>query len=104
MERAQRRGYWFAAKVVRGAYMVSERGLAELDGYESPVHDALEDTHACYHRAIDSCLEAIAEGRLAELMVASHNQQSVEHTLSRLEALGLGPGCGSEIVRADWKV
>ena len=50
MERAQRRGYWFAAKVVRGAYMVSERGLAELDGYESPVHDALEDTHAGFRK------------------------------------------------------
>eukprot|EP00618_Florenciella_parvula_P001226 CAMPEP_0119476612 /NCGR_PEP_ID=MMETSP1344-20130328/7058_1 /TAXON_ID=236787 /ORGANISM="Florenciella parvula, Strain CCMP2471" /LENGTH=563 /DNA_ID=CAMNT_0007510405 /DNA_START=82 /DNA_END=1773 /DNA_ORIENTATION=+ len=94
MERAQRRGYRFAAKVVRGAYMVSERELAELEGYESPVHNCLEDTHACYHRAIDSCLDAIASGQKTELMVASHNQRSVEHTLTRLQSLGLDQQCG----------
>jgi len=92
--RAMRRGYNFAAKVVRGAYMVSERERAADMGYPSPVHDTLEDTHACYHRAIDHCLDSMGSGSPTELMVASHNQQSVEHTLARLEELRLAPDCG----------
>jgi len=36
-------------KLVRGAYMVEERHLASKHGYESPVHDCLEDTHSSYN-------------------------------------------------------
>ena len=38
-------GWMFAAKLVRGAYMVLERARADTMGYECPVHDTIEDTH-----------------------------------------------------------
>ena len=50
MERAKREGYFFAGKLVRGAYMVAERERAAKMGYDSPIHDTLEDTHANYDK------------------------------------------------------
>lgn len=36
-------------KLIRGAYMLEERGLALEQGRESPVWDQIEDTHRCYN-------------------------------------------------------
>ena len=49
MERAQREGWCFGAKLVRGAYMFMERDRAKQCGYPSPVHDSIEATHANYN-------------------------------------------------------
>lgn len=38
------------AKLVRGAYMQLERARARERGYESPICDTIEDTHANYDR------------------------------------------------------
>ena len=43
-------GFNFAAKLVRGAYMHLEREHAAKLGFESPVHERLEDTHANFDR------------------------------------------------------
>ena len=45
IERSEREGWQFAAKVVRGAYMVLERERAASLGAPSPIHETLEDTH-----------------------------------------------------------
>lgn len=50
IERAQREGFRFGAKLVRGAYMQLERQRAADRGYPSPIHDTLEETHANYDR------------------------------------------------------
>uniref|UniRef100_A0A7S2ST57 Proline dehydrogenase n=1 Tax=Rhizochromulina marina TaxID=1034831 RepID=A0A7S2ST57_9STRA len=94
LRRAERKGYFFGAKLVRGAYMVSERQRAEDLGYPSPIHDTLEDTHAAYDEAIKILLDSIAGGEATEFMVASHNQDSVQATLGHMHDLGLPPGCG----------
>ncbi len=49
MERAQREGWCFGAKLVRGAYMFMERDRAKQCGYPSPVNDSIEATHANYN-------------------------------------------------------
>jgi len=103
LERSRREGWYFGAKVVRGAYMVSEREKARQRGCESPVCETYEDTEANFHAAIDSILShngagappsdpaspsagpgATAEG---EVLVASHNRGSIEYTLRRMEEL-----------------
>ena len=48
--RAAAEGWAFAAKTVRGAYLVFERARAAALGAASPVQDTLADTHANYDR------------------------------------------------------
>jgi proline dehydrogenase len=79
MERSAREKFCFAAKLVRGAYMYSERELAEEEGRESPIHDSLDDTHASYDRNMESVLKYIRNNKnRAEVMFATHNSRSVK--------------------------
>ncbi|CAG8562200.1 5052_t:CDS:2 [Diversispora eburnea] len=50
-ELSRRENFVFAAKLVRGAYMVGERLMAQKYGYPSPIHDNIEDTHKSYNEA-----------------------------------------------------
>mmetsp|Transcript_105858 Transcript_105858/g.309644 ORF Transcript_105858/g.309644 Transcript_105858/m.309644 type:complete len:613 (-) Transcript_105858:83-1921(-) len=101
LERSKREGWYFGAKVVRGAYMVSEREKALQRGRESPICETYEDTEANFHAAIDSILAhnteaseqasasaagpgAAAEG---EVLIASHSRGSIEHALKRMGEL-----------------
>lgn len=94
MERARREGYVFAAKLVRGAYVQLERKRAAAMGYESPIWDTIEDTHSNYNKCLEAVLDQVAEHK-AEVMVASHNQASIERTVSGMAARGLSSsGCG----------
>ncbi|KAK2077068.1 hypothetical protein QBZ16_004701 [Prototheca wickerhamii] len=93
LERAQRGGYRFGAKLVRGAYMVVERRRAAERGAPSPIHDSLEDTHANYDACVGEVLAHVARHG-AGLMVASHNQASIEKAVAAMQRLGLGPQSG----------
>ena len=94
IESARRHGYKFGAKLVRGAYMVLERKLAEDGKYDSPIHDEIEDTHANYNRCVRILIqEAATTG--AEVMIATHNQYSVEMAVRSMHDFGLNPNtCG----------
>eukprot|EP01126_Amoeba_proteus_P040471 TRINITY_DN4318_c0_g3_i1.p1 TRINITY_DN4318_c0_g3~~TRINITY_DN4318_c0_g3_i1.p1 ORF type:complete len:457 (+),score=68.21 TRINITY_DN4318_c0_g3_i1:123-1493(+) len=48
LERAKCEGYWFAAKVVRGAYLVLERARAREMNYPDPIWSTVEETHVCF--------------------------------------------------------
>lgn len=89
MQRAQRQDYFFAAKLVRGAYMITERKRAEELGYPSPIQETIEDTHATYDGCVQLCLEAMARGENVELLIACHNQASIEKALVEMERLNL---------------
>mmetsp|Transcript_16576 Transcript_16576/g.43658 ORF Transcript_16576/g.43658 Transcript_16576/m.43658 type:complete len:589 (-) Transcript_16576:458-2224(-) len=96
LARSQRQGWYFGAKVVRGAYMVSEREKARTRGVESPINDTYEDTEKNYHDTIESILshnvhnKGSETGRdsEAEVLVASHNRGSIELVIRRAEELG----------------
>jgi proline dehydrogenase len=106
LERSKREGWRFGAKVVRGAYLVSEREKANQRGVESPVCETYEDTEENFHTSIDLILThnhdapdlpidpvhrpAVGPGELseAEILVASHNRESVEFTVKRMQELG----------------
>ncbi|CAN0086643.1 unnamed protein product [Pylaiella littoralis] len=89
LERAARGGYVWAGKLVRGAYMVSERERANEEGYESPVFDTIEETHASYDAAVTLVLEHMARGNRAEVMMATHNQASIQHAIALMQKLGI---------------
>lgn len=90
LDRAKRNEYHFAAKLVRGAYMVAERQRAEDMGYESPIHDTIEDTHNCYNTVTHKLITRQNVNKTgSEVMVASHNKESVEKAVGLLEELGV---------------
>ncbi|XP_069034229.1 proline dehydrogenase 1, mitochondrial [Embiotoca jacksoni] len=91
VELSRREGWHFAAKLVRGAYMYQERDRAEYIGYEDPINPDYESTNRMYHRCLDYILDEIALHRNANVMVASHNEDTVKHTLRRMNELGLFP-------------
>ncbi|GJJ70833.1 proline dehydrogenase [Entomortierella parvispora] len=118
--RAQRNGYVLAAKLVRGAYMVSERKRAQELGLEDPICDGIEATHVSYNAGVDfllgemmnsrakTGLKQIEDGTLPSpsspslslksspvvLFVASHNKDSVIRTCERMQELELSPESG----------
>jgi len=110
--RARRNKYVKAVKLVRGAYMVSERQRAKTLKLEDPIHANIEATHASYDAGVAFMLEVMAEeqdrlragqghegvsGVLSPqnspvvLFVASHNVNSVIRTCERMQALEIAP-------------
>ncbi|KAJ3256465.1 hypothetical protein HK103_005463 [Boothiomyces macroporosus] len=90
--RAEQKGYPLGMKLVRGAYMDQERKLAKENGYESPIHDTIEDTHNAYNQGIQHIIEKQAKlpkgtdsVRSLSLVVASHNQESIERATQLME-------------------
>ncbi|KAM4054077.1 proline dehydrogenase 1, mitochondrial isoform 1-T1 [Anomaloglossus baeobatrachus] len=91
VELSRREGWLFGAKLVRGAYMQQERSRAAEVGYEDPINPTYEKTNEMYHRCLDYVLEEIRHNRKANVMVASHNEDTVKFTLKRMNELGIYP-------------
>jgi len=93
LERSRRFGYHFACKLVRGAYMQHERERAKEMDYPDPIHETIEDTHNMYDEAVEYLLKNYAkENGKIEVMIASHNQQSIEKAIQLTEKYGIdGP-------------
>ncbi|GAA0145537.1 oxidase [Lithospermum erythrorhizon] len=72
---AEKMGIPMGFKLVRGAYMSSEGRLAASYGVKSPIHDSIEQTHACYNGCESFMLEQIANGSGA-VVLATHNIES----------------------------
>lgn len=89
LDRAKDGKYKFAAKLVRGAYMVLERKRARDMGYEDPILPTIEATHSSYNAAVEETLRRIACGEDLEIMIASHNQESVEKTVMLMNQMGV---------------
>ncbi|XP_069651547.1 proline dehydrogenase 1, mitochondrial [Haliaeetus albicilla] len=91
VELSRREGWHFGTKLVRGAYMEQERERAAQIGYEDPINPTYEKTNEMYHRCLDYILEEIKHNRKANVMVASHNEDTVKFTLRRMMELGIHP-------------
>lgn len=94
LARSESEGWRYGAKLVRGAYMVSERLKAEKRGMESPVCETYEATEANFHACLDAILSHSAKSKVegrsaAEVLVASHNRGSIERALKMIEELGV---------------
>ena len=49
----------------------------------------IEETHGSYDAAITMVLEHMAKGNRAEVMIATHNQASIEHAIALMQKLGI---------------
>lgn len=93
LERARREGYKFGCKLVRGAYMVLERRRAKELNFPSPIWETKLQTDIAYDAAVGAMLSRVHDEG-AEVMVATHNQQSVEAAVAGMSELGLEPSSG----------
>lgn len=92
LQRSERFGFHFAAKLVRGAYMIHERERARELKRVSPIHDTATDTHACYNEVIEMLLKhRQLNGPGLEIMVATHNKESIQKTVQLMNNLKLEP-------------
>ena len=83
--------FTFAAKVIRGAYLVTEAERARELGAPVPTHPTKEDTDKAYNAAIGAMLEQIhADPDSAAVVVATHNRDSI--TLANRGDAGAGAG------------
>ena len=81
LERSNNEGWVFGAKLVRGAYMVSERERAKQLGYDDPIQPNIESTHKSYHACVTAVLDNIDNARV---MIASHNEETVEFVVKEM--------------------
>ncbi|KAF2282762.1 hypothetical protein GH714_043171 [Hevea brasiliensis] len=85
---ADKMGVPMGFKLVRGAYMSSERKLASSLGYQSPIHNNIQQTHACYNDCASFLLESITNGSHG-VILATHNVESGRLAAKKAEDLGI---------------
>ncbi|XP_023169002.1 proline dehydrogenase 1, mitochondrial isoform X4 [Drosophila hydei] len=98
LEQASRQGFYFGAKLVRGAYMDQERARAQALGYADPVNPNYEATTEMYHKTLAECLRRIKvlkdcgqDARKIGIMVASHNEDTVRFAIENMKSIGISP-------------
>lgn len=70
---AREKGYWYAVKLVRGAYMEKERERAAERGYASPIQPDKAASDRDYNAALAFCVENIEHMAVCS---GSHNEDS----------------------------
>ena len=85
-ETANKGGFIFAVKLVRGAYMEKERERAEEMGYPSPIHSNKAGTDGAFDEAIRYCVENIEE---IAFVAATHNERSTQLLVNLMAERGI---------------
>ncbi|CAH9088743.1 unnamed protein product [Cuscuta epithymum] len=85
---ADKMGIPMGFKLVRGAYMSSERQVASSLGVESPIHNTIHQTHTCFNDCMSFMLDEIANGSGA-VVLATHNVESGKMAATKVTDLGM---------------
>ncbi len=85
---AERKGYKYGAKLVRGAYMEKERERAAEMGYSDPINASKEASDECYNDGMRMVLDHIDR---CLLVAGTHNENSAELLSKMIEEKGLEP-------------
>ncbi|KAI2799457.1 hypothetical protein BLOT_011358 [Blomia tropicalis] len=92
---AERQGFYFGAKLVRGAYMDQERLRAKEMGYDDPINPDYEATSDMYRKNLNFFMNQMIkdgiENNRYSIMVCSHNADTVRHTIRKMDELGIKP-------------
>uniref|UniRef100_A0AAY4DH99 Proline dehydrogenase n=1 Tax=Denticeps clupeoides TaxID=299321 RepID=A0AAY4DH99_9TELE len=96
IKRSMDHSFCLGVKLVRGAYMDKERKLAVQEDREDPVHRSWEHTNDSYNACLDIMLNLIAQKPdQYMIIVATHNEASVRHAVTRMEEMGIERDGGS---------
>ncbi|KAK5577512.1 hypothetical protein RB653_002454 [Dictyostelium firmibasis] len=75
---SEKLGFKLGAKIVRGAYMVTESERSQRLSIENPILPTIQDTHNSYNTALDFLLNKIRlDPKSIGIMIASHNEDSI---------------------------
>jgi proline dehydrogenase len=85
-EKAKEKGYFYAVKLVRGAYMEKERERAEEMGYPSPIQPDKEATDRDFDAAVEYCLDNIES---LAFVAGTHNEKSNQLMVQKMEQKGI---------------
>ena len=77
LQYADKESYLFGCKIVRGAYLNSERKRAKKLKIESPINETIEDTHRDFNAAIHLVHDYVDEHPTSTNIIASHNYESM---------------------------
>nr|BAA11682.1 proline oxidase precursor [Arabidopsis thaliana] len=89
VQNAEKENVPMGFKLVRGAYMSSERSLADSLGCKSPVHDTIQDTHSCYNDCMTFLMEKASNGSGFGVVLATHNADSGRLASRKASDLGI---------------
>lgn len=90
IEKTIKEGFILAFKVVRGAYMESERERAILMGYESPIYPTKEDTDRAFNQALELSVDNLDQ---IYFWAATHNEKSTAFLLYLMAQNHIEPDC-----------
>nr|AHF58597.1 proline dehydrogenase [Chrysanthemum lavandulifolium] len=90
---ADKMGLPLGFKFVRGAYMSSERKLAQSLGVESPIHDTIDDAHNCYNGCARYMLDQVSNGP-GGIILATHNLDSARLAAVKAREHGINKESG----------
>jgi proline dehydrogenase len=85
---AEKEGYIYAAKLVRGAYMEKESVRAKKLHYENPVQPSKEATDRDYNNAVEYALKNVDT---IAVCIATHNEESCRLAVSKMNELSILP-------------
>ncbi|KAF5748884.1 proline dehydrogenase [Tripterygium wilfordii] len=91
---AEKMGVPIGFKLVRGAYMSSETKLANSLGFDSPIHNSIQETHDCYNDCASFMLDKIADNASTGVILATHNVESGKLAATKARDLGIKRGNG----------
>ena len=83
---ALKEGFILGAKLVRGAYMETERLRAVEKGYLSPIHIGKKETDADYDAAVNFCTDHI---ETIAFVAGTHNEESCRYLAELLDKKGI---------------
>lgn len=86
IQRARKHGYFFGAKLVRGAYMEKERERAGEMGYPDPIQPDKNATDQAYDAALKLC---ISNKDIVSVCSGSHNERSNYYLTELMEEAGM---------------
>jgi len=78
--------YILGVKLVRGAYMISERDRSAIQNIEDPILPNIEETHESYHSGVKIALSNLQH---VSIMIATHNKESVIYSTKLMQELSI---------------